>query len=81
MWALFCIGLHKEIQEQLHEEIISVCGPKGPVTSEHLPELGLLDRVLKESQRLYPSVPLIGRMLTQPIEIGLEDLTNFFTRN
>lgn len=70
MWTLFCIGLHDDIQEQLHEEIISICGADGRVATEHLPELQLLDRVLKESQRLFPSVPLIGRTLTEPIEIG-----------
>lgn len=73
MWAIYCIGLHRDIQEQLHEEVLAVCGTKESVTSEHLPELQLLDRVLKESQRLYPSVPIIGRTITHPIKITGED--------
>lgn len=76
MWAMYCIGLHRDIQEQLHEEILAVCGADEPVTTEHLPELQLLDRVLKESQRMYPSVPIIGRTITHPIEIVGENAKN-----
>jgi cytochrome P450 len=70
MWALYCIGLHAQIQEQVYEEVLSACGFEGPVTAEHLPSLHLLSRVLKESQRLYPPVPLIARTLSQNLEVG-----------
>jgi len=35
-----------------------------------LNEMKYLDRVIKESLRLYPSVPQISRLLKEDIEIG-----------
>lgn len=70
MWALYCLGQYRDIQEQLHDEIVTNCGTEGPVVPETFATMPLLDRVLKEAQRLYPTVPFIGRTLVHPIEIG-----------
>lgn len=70
MFSLYCLGQNQDIQEQLYEEIVTTCGKEGPVSSDLLQAMPLLDRVVKEALRMYPSVPVIGRKLSKPIEIG-----------
>lgn len=41
-----------------------------PVTVKDLGEMKYLERVVKESLRLYPSVPFIMRTLMEDIEVG-----------
>ena len=62
-WAIYLLGLHPEVQERIFDEIDSVfdgdftCA----VTHEHIKQLKHLDIALKETQRIYPSVPIIVR--------------------
>lgn len=39
-------------------------------TSQKLKELNLLERCIKETLRIYPSVPVFTRRLTSPLELG-----------
>ena len=57
------IALHPEVQQKLHEEMDRVFGDDDsrPCTMEDLNELEYLERVIKETLRLFPSVPFIGR--------------------
>ena len=57
------IASHPEVQEKLHEEIDRVFAgdTTRPCTMEDLEELEYLERVIKETLRLFPSVPFIGR--------------------
>lgn len=55
----------------MYEELQTVLGDKkGPLTTNDLNELKVLERVIKESLRLYPSVPIILRELSEDIEVG-----------
>lgn len=42
-----------------------------PVTSQQLQELEYLDAVVKESMRLYPPIPAIGRYIEEDIRLGM----------
>ena len=57
------IALHPDVQQKLHEEMDRVFGDDDtrPCTMEDLNELNYLERVIKETLRLFPSVPFIGR--------------------
>lgn len=62
-FTCFMIALHPEVQQKLHEEIDRVFGDDDsrPCTMVDLNELEYLERVIKETLRLFPSVPFIGR--------------------
>ena len=53
-----------KVQEKLYEEQKKIFGEYGKhddVTQHHLTEMKYLECCIKESLRLYPSVPIIGR--------------------
>ncbi|KAL0132787.1 hypothetical protein PUN28_000482 [Cardiocondyla obscurior] len=69
-WALFLLGNNPEHQEKVHEELEEVFGNSdAPITVKDLPQLKYLDRVIKETLRLFPSVPLIMRQLTEEVKL------------
>jgi cytochrome P450 len=58
-------------QNKVSEELDHIFhGSDRSVTMKDLNEMKYLERVIKESLRLYPSVPFIGRETTQDIELG-----------
>ncbi|XP_022214225.2 cytochrome P450 4d8 [Drosophila obscura] len=64
----FCLHLlsrHPQVQEKMLEEILRIIGTdrSRPVTIRDLNELKYLECVIRESLRLYPPVPLVGRKL------------------
>jgi len=73
-WAIYLLGLHADIQNKVSEEQESIFqGSDRSVTMKDLNEMKYLERVIKESLRLYPSVPFIGREITQDVQ--LDDYT------
>ncbi|CAG9837559.1 unnamed protein product [Diabrotica balteata] len=54
-------------QEKLYEEMVSVLGEPQSPTFQVLKYMPLLDRCVKESLRLYPSVTLMGRVAVEEI--------------
>ncbi|XP_019870610.1 cytochrome P450 4C1 [Aethina tumida] len=65
-FTLMLIANHKDIQEKIYEEIYSVFGDSDrKITSADIQELNYLERCIKESLRLYPSVPMISRILSE----------------
>ena len=59
-------------QEKVHEELKAIFGENldKPVTSQDLSQMKYLECCIKESLRLYPSVPIIGREVTEDIVLG-----------
>ncbi|CAN7996056.1 unnamed protein product [Ixodes hexagonus] len=71
-WCLYLIGLHSEAQMKVQEELDDILGGvlERDITSEDLKKLKYLDRVIKECQRLYPSIPFVGRTATEEFKLG-----------
>ncbi|GLH09721.1 Cytochrome P450 4g15 [Gryllus bimaculatus] len=70
-WTLFLLGTHHHVQEKVVEELQAIFqGSDRPPTMQDLAEMKYLERVIKETLRLYPSVPIIGRHVTQDVQIG-----------
>ncbi|CAO1379802.1 unnamed protein product [Diamesa tonsa] len=70
-WALFLIGSHDDVQEKIVEEMNRIFGDdKSQIATIHqLNDMKYLEQVLKEALRLFPSVPTMGRKLSEDIEI------------
>ncbi|GFG37750.1 hypothetical protein Cfor_02942, partial [Coptotermes formosanus] len=72
-WTLFLLGLHPDVQETAYQEQESIFqGSDRSVTMKDLNEMKYLERVIKETLRLYPSVPVIGRLLKKAVSTGYD---------
>ncbi|MEQ8823366.1 MAG: cytochrome P450 [Filomicrobium sp.] len=72
-WTLYLLARAPHWQDAVREEVMKVTGGD-PIAAQHIDELEVTTRVLKEAMRLYPPVPVIARVNTQPIEAGGEHL-------
>ncbi|XP_026683346.1 uncharacterized protein LOC113469679 [Diaphorina citri] len=68
--TLIMLALHPKIQQEVYDEIVQVLGddPETVPTYDQIQELHLLTRVIKETLRLYPAAPIIGRHITSEIQ-------------
>lgn len=64
-FCLWCISRNPQVQAKMLEEILHVLGSdrSRAVTMRDLGELKYVECVIKESLRIYPPVPLVGRKL------------------
>ncbi|XP_059050485.1 cytochrome P450 4C1-like [Achroia grisella] len=69
LYTLICIGTHSEIQEKVYNEIKNVVGDSDNVTKDHLSQLSYLEAVIKESIRLFPIAPVIGRQTDHEVQL------------
>ncbi|XP_070169056.1 cytochrome P450 4C1-like isoform X1 [Polyergus mexicanus] len=70
-WTLFLLGNNLEHQEKVHEELEEVFkDSKTPASVKELSQLKYLERIIKETLRLFPSVPLITRKLAEDVKIN-----------
>ncbi|KAL6423973.1 hypothetical protein ACFW04_009718 [Cataglyphis niger] len=73
-FVIFIFANFPEIQEKAYKELLEIYGmetPRSvPVKYEDLQHMNYLDRVIKETLRLFPVVPVIARRLTEDIKIG-----------
>ncbi|XP_011055130.1 PREDICTED: cytochrome P450 4C1-like isoform X2 [Acromyrmex echinatior] len=69
-WALFLLGNNLEHQEKVHKELEEIFGDSEvPASVKELSQLKYLERVIKETLRIFPSVPLIVRELVEDVKI------------
>ncbi|VEN54740.1 unnamed protein product, partial [Callosobruchus maculatus] len=67
------LALHPNIQERLYNDIVDICGTERPVTMEDLSRIEYADCVIKESLRLFPAVPIIGRYTQESLDIEIQN--------
>ncbi|KAI4502342.1 hypothetical protein M0802_002254 [Mischocyttarus mexicanus] len=64
--GLFQLANHPEWQEKCYEELNEIFNDLGTLTSTNsLNKMKYLDMCIKETLRLYPTVPIIGRCLSE----------------
>lgn len=66
------LGMHKEAQEKLTKEIDEIYSHENDTefTTDFLQKFSYLDMFIKETLRLLPPVPVVGRINTQEMEIN-----------
>uniref|UniRef100_A0A8W7P1V1 Cytochrome P450 n=2 Tax=gambiae species complex TaxID=44542 RepID=A0A8W7P1V1_ANOCL len=71
-WTLFLLGTDPTVQERVVQEIECVMGDGGErwPTMRELNEMRYLEACIKEGLRLYPSIPIIGRRLTEDVRLA-----------
>lgn len=70
-FTLFLLAQNQSDQQKCIEELDSIFGDDGrTITMYDVRELKYLEMCIKESLRLYPSVPMIARKLGEDIKIG-----------
>nr|AEE63214.1 unknown [Dendroctonus ponderosae]AFI45034.1 cytochrome P450 CYP6DE4 [Dendroctonus ponderosae] len=70
-FALFCLAQDPEIQEKLRTEIKDVLKKhNGKFTYDALMEMEYLDKVVRETFRIYPVVPVIPRRCTKDYKVN-----------
>lgn len=85
-FTLLLLAIHQDAQEKVYCEIREVFAESENIDREMLGKLNYLDMVIKESLRLLPPVPLIGRETIEELELndlvvpkGVTLLVNFFS--
>ncbi|MEU8622497.1 cytochrome P450 [Streptomyces sp. NPDC048623] len=68
-WSLYLVAKNPHIEAQLHEEVDSVLDGR-TARFEDLENLPVVDRVLKETMRLYPSGWNLSRIVTRDTTLG-----------
>ncbi|XP_074543073.1 cytochrome P450 4V8 [Halichoeres trimaculatus] len=70
-WSLHLMGSHPEVHRKVQQELDEVFGESDrPATAEDLKKLKYLDCVIKESLRLFPSVPFFARWIREDCYIN-----------
>ncbi|XP_023076782.2 cytochrome P450 4V2 isoform X2 [Piliocolobus tephrosceles] len=70
-WSLYLLGSNPEVQKKVDHELDDVFGRSDrPATVEDLKKLRYLECVIKETLRLFPSVPLFARSVSEDCEVA-----------
>ncbi|XP_053693538.1 cytochrome P450 4d8-like [Sabethes cyaneus] len=72
-FAIYQLALNQSIQDRVYDEVVKILGPNPlskNLTHQELQDFRYLEAVIKESMRLFPPVPLIGRQLVEDLEMN-----------
>lgn len=72
-FTLFLLAKHKEVQEKCWDELSDIFvgdEDQRTPTMDDLRQMKYMDQCIKESLRLYPSVPILARQISEDIQMG-----------
>lgn len=70
IWTTYLVGKHPEVQDKIQAELDDVFPDEESIrylTTENIRKLKYLEACIKESLRLFPSVPFIGRITSEDL--------------
>ncbi|XP_026468846.1 cytochrome P450 4g15-like [Ctenocephalides felis] len=74
-FVMCLLGIHKDIQDKVYQEIYDIFGDSDrDCTFADTLQLKYLERVIFESLRMYPPVPIIARTLKQDVPLKSKNL-------
>lgn len=74
-FVLCLLGIHQEIQDRVYNEIKHIFGESDrDATFADTLEMKYLERVIKESLRMYPPVPVIARQINEDVRLPSENV-------
>jgi cytochrome P450 len=68
-WTLFLLAEHPLIMQEVGREIRTKVSGESPALEE-IPQLKVLDRVIKESMRILPASAYLQRMCAEEVQLG-----------
>ncbi|XP_043277718.1 uncharacterized protein [Venturia canescens] len=73
-FVLLMLASHPEVQEKAYEELCDIYGDEistdRPIRNEDLSRMLYLERVIKETLRLFPVGPILVRQVREDLELG-----------
>ncbi|XP_043472140.1 cytochrome P450 4C1-like isoform X1 [Leptopilina heterotoma] len=72
-FAILMLGIHPEIQEKARNEVTKILQKNNSIDGDKLSQLKIVDKIIKETLRLFPIAPLMAR--TAMDEIKLDSCT------
>lgn len=73
-FVLCLLGIHQDIQARVYKEIFQIFGDSDrEATFNDTMDMKYLERVIMESLRLYPPVPMIARKVNQDVQLASEN--------
>ncbi|XP_046737923.1 uncharacterized protein LOC124406532 [Diprion similis] len=73
-FLMLMLASHQNIQEKVYEELCEIYGDEDggelSITAENLSRMVYLERVIKETLRLFPVAPFIVRKVTEDLNLG-----------
>uniref|UniRef100_A0A182FJZ7 Uncharacterized protein n=1 Tax=Anopheles albimanus TaxID=7167 RepID=A0A182FJZ7_ANOAL len=75
-FVLCLLGIHQDVQERVYAEQRQIFGDsRRPVTFADTLEMKYLERVIFETLRMYPPVPIIARKLNEDVQLASRNYT------
>lgn len=69
-FVVLLLAIHPEIQEKCYQELKSILPDRyADITVDHINRMSYTEQCIKESLRLYPTVPIIGRTINGDIKL------------
>ncbi|CAL1685468.1 unnamed protein product [Lasius platythorax] len=73
-FVIFMLANFPDIQEKVYAELWEIYGTRTPQSTpikyEHLQHMNYLDRVIKETLRIFPTIPIFSRQLKEDLKMG-----------
>jgi cytochrome P450 family 4 len=80
-FVLCMLGIHQNIQDKVYNELYEIFGDSDrPATFDDTLRMKYLERVILETLRMYPPVPVIARKLNHDVQICEYIMYNYYSR-